>query len=403
MPSLSRRVQALPFSATRKYVPLAKTLQSEGVFVHELNIGQPDLPIAQEFYRYLHSLNPSVLAYAPSSGHEPLRQAISRYYDRLGIRIDSAETLVSYGASEALMMLFDALCDPGDEILAFEPFYANYRSMAEIKGLSLRSIPTSLEDGFALPATDSIVQAITPRTRAILFSNPSNPTGSVLSREDLVTLVAIARERNIFLISDEVYREFVFDGERAVSLLEMEGAEDVSIVVDSVSKRYSACGARIGWMVTRRQDILAEVLKLAQMRLSVPTIEQMAAVSLLDKGDQDIQRAKEAYRSRRDVVHRLLEAAGIPCGHPLGALYLMADLGVDAEAFTRYMLTEYSGIKEHKETVLTTPAAPFYLDENVGKTKIRIAFVVGEEPLERAIGHLVKGRKEFMSVIGSLS
>ncbi len=401
MPDLSKRVRALPFSATRKYLPSAKALQAKGVFVHELNIGQPDLPISSDFYRHVRDIDAPVLAYAPSAGYEPLRQAISRYYLRLGIQVDAVETLVSYGASEALTMLFDVLCDPGDEIVVFEPFYANYCSMAEIQGVQLRAVSTRLEEGFALPTLDLIAQAITPRTKAILFSNPSNPTGSVMSREDLAVLVHLARERNIFLIADEVYREFVFEGERATSLLEMEGTRDVAIVVDSVSKRYSACGARIGWMATHRQDVFIEVLKLAQMRLSVPTIEQMAAVSLLDEGDQDIQRAKEAYRSRRDVVCRLLEVAKIPCGYPKSALYIMADLGVDAEAFTEYMLTDYSGISTDRETVLTTPAASFYCSSSdMGRTQIRIAFVVGEEALTRAMGHLIRGREEFLSVRG---
>ena len=401
MPSLSTRVQALPFSATRKYLSFVKALQAKGVFVHELNIGQPDVPVSPQFYQSLHEINVPVLAYAPSAGHEPLREAISRYYNRLSIQVAPAETIVSYGASEALTMVMDAICDPGDEILVFEPFYANYRSMAEVNGVRLRGVSTNLEDGFLLPSTEEIAQALTPRTKAILFASPGNPTGAVFSREDLAGLVALAREKNIFLIADEVYREFVFGEDRSTSILEIEGSEEVAIVVDSVSKRYSACGARIGWMVTHRKDLLAEVLKLAQMRLSVPTIEQMAAVSLLDEGDEDIQRAKSAYQARRDVAHRLLTEAGIPCGYPKGALYVMADLGVDAEAFTEYMLTSYSGIEASKETVLTTPAGSFYLASGVGKTQVRVAFVVTEEALGRALQHLIKGREEFMSVNGS--
>ncbi len=397
MPSLSTRIQALPFSATRKYLPFVKALQAKGVFVHELNIGQPDVVISPRFYASLREISAPVLAYAPSAGYEPLREAISRYYQRLAIRVASTETIVSSGASEALTMLMDALCDPGDEVLVFEPFYANYQSIAEVNGVHLRGVSTRLEDGFALPSLAAIAEVLAPRTKAILFASPGNPTGAVFSREDLVGLVALAREKNIFLIADEVYREFVFGEERATSILEIDGSEDVAIVVDSVSKRYSACGARIGWMVTRRKDVLAEVLKLAQMRLSVPTIEQMAAVSLLDDGDEDIQRAKSAYQARRDVAHRLLTEAGIVCGSPRGALYVMADLGVDAEAFTEYMLTSYSGIETSQETVLTTPAAPFYLGSGVGKTQVRIAFVVTEEALGRALQHLIKGREEFMS------
>ncbi len=381
VPSVSRRLEHLPPSATRAYLPLVKTLQARGVCVHALNIGQPDLCVSQNFYRRLALHAPSVLAYAPSIGYEPLREAIQRYYHRSGIEADGVETLVTYGASEALMMLFDTLCDPGDEVAVYEPFYANYRSMAELKGVVLCPMPTDA--------------TITPRIKALLYSSPANPTGVVLSRVELERLVDFARHHNLFLIADEVYREFAFDEQRATSLLEIAGAKECGIVVDSVSKRYSACGARIGWIATHRTDVIDTALKLAQMQLSVPTIEQAAAVSLLDEGDEDVQRAKAAYRSRRDCVVRLLREANIPCTESRGALYLLADIGVDAARFTEYMLTDYPGITEDQETVLTTPARPFYLTSGAGSTEVRIAFVVEEVALTRAIHHLIKGRKAF--------
>lgn len=396
MPSLSGRIQALQASAIRKYLPQTEGLRAKGVTVFPLNIGQPDVPTSPLVYEAVARIHPSVLAYAPSLGESSLRAAISRYYQRIRLEVKPEEVVVTMGASEALLAAFNIVCDPGDEVIVFEPFYTNYRSMAGLQGVKLVSVPTHLENGFELPATERIGEAITQRTRAILLCNPANPTGSVISQTRLQTLVELAKERGLFLISDEVYREFVFDAPRATSLFDLSGGEEVSLVIDSVSKRYSACGARVGWLATRRTDVLAAALKYAQMRLSAPTIEQMAMAIVLDQGDTDIQRAKEAYAKRREVVLRLLRAAKIPCGEPHGALYLLADLGVDAEAFTEFMLTEYSGIALEKETVLATPAQAFYLTPEAGKTQVRIAFVVEEQALEKAVTHLVRGREEFL-------
>ncbi|MBP6944953.1 pyridoxal phosphate-dependent aminotransferase [Patescibacteria group bacterium] len=395
-PSLSRRIQALPASAIRKYLPMADGLRTQGVTVFPLNIGQPDVATSSLFYEGVRMFDEPVLSYAPSAGDESLRQAISRYYERLNISVSAAQTIITSGASEALMAVFDLVCDPGDEVIVFEPFYTNYQSMAGLKGVKVVSVATKLEEGFALPSIEMIEQAITPRTKAVLMCNPNNPTGSVVSKERLVELVELAKRCSIFLIVDEVYREFVFEGERATSVLEIRGSEEVAIVVDSVSKRYSACGARIGWLVLRREDLMNAALKYAQMRLSVPTVEQRAFVRVLDEGETDIQRAKREYATRRDIVFRCLQEAGIPCGYPAGALYLIADIGVDAELFTQFMLKEYSGIQTERQTVLTTPAQAFYATAGAGKTQIRIAFVIEENGLKIAMKHLIKGREEFL-------
>jgi aspartate aminotransferase len=396
VPALSHRIQALPASAIRKYLPMADGLRAQGVIVFPLNIGQPDVATSSLFYEGVRAFAEPVLSYAPSAGDESLRQAVGRYYQRLNISVSAAQTLITSGASEALMAVFDLVCDPGDEVIVFEPFYTNYQSMAGLKGVTIASVATKLEEGFALPPLDVIEQAITPRTKAILICNPNNPTGSVIGRERLVELVELAKRRSVFLVVDEVYREFVFEGERATSVLEIPGSEEVAIVIDSVSKRYSACGARIGWLVLRREDLMVGALKYAQMRLSVPTVEQRACVRVLDEGEADIQRAKRGYAVRRDVVFRCLQEAGIPCGYPAGALYLIADMGVDAELFTQFMLTEYSGIKTERQTVLTTPAQAFYATSGAGKTQIRVAFVIEEKGLEIAMKHLIKGREEFL-------
>jgi aspartate aminotransferase len=276
VPALSHRIQALPASAIRKYLPMADGLRAQGVIVFPLNIGQPDVATSSLFYEGVRAFAEPVLSYAPSAGDESLRQAVGRYYQRLNISVSAAQTLITSGASEALMAVFDLVCDPGDEVIVFEPFYTNYQSMAGLKGVTIASVATKLEEGFALPPLDVIEQAITPRTKAILICNPNNPTGSVIGRERLVELVELAKRRSVFLVVDEVYREFVFEGERATSVLEIPGSEEVAIVIDSVSKRYSACGARIGWLVLRREDLMVGALKYAQMRLSVPTVEQRA-------------------------------------------------------------------------------------------------------------------------------
>lgn len=294
------------------------------------------------------------------------------------------------------MAAFDIVCDPGDEIIVFEPFYTNYQSMAGLKGVTIVPIPTSIEKGFALPPVKEIKKYSSSHTKAILISNPSNPTGSVIPKKDLEVLVAFAQEHEMFIVSDEVYREFVFEEERATSILEISGSEDGAIVIDSVSKRYSACGARVGWLATRNQEVLASALKIAQMRLSAPTIEQVAMTKVIEEGDEDIQRAKTEYAKRREVAMHLLSEAKIPHGEPNGALYLIADIGVDAEAFTEFMLKEYSGIQNEKETVLTTPAQAFYLTPEAGKTQVRLAFVIEEGALEKAIRHLLKGKEEFL-------
>ncbi len=395
-PALSRRIQALPASAIRKYLPMADGLRAQGVTVFPLNIGQPDVATSSLFYEGVRAFAEPVLSYAPSAGDESLRQAISRYYQLLNISVSAAQTIITSGASEALMAVFDLVCDPGDEVIVFEPFYTNYQSMAGLKGVKIVSVATKLEEGFALPSIEMIEQAITPRTKAVLICNPNNPTGSVVSKERLVELVELAKRRSLFLVVDEVYREFVFEGERATSVLEIPGSEEVAIVVDSVSKRYSSCGARIGWLVLRREDLIAAALRYAQMRLSVPTVEQRVFVRVLDEGEADIQRAKQEYATRRDIVFRCLQEAGIPCGYPAGALYLIADIGVDAELFTHFMLKEYSGIQTERQTVLTTPAQAFYATPGAGKTQVRIAFVIEEKGLETAMKHLIKGREEFI-------
>lgn len=393
--SLSRRAQDLPASAIRKYVPLSDALKKSGVKVFHLNIGQPDVATPQLFFEAVRKFAAPVVEYANSAGDAVLKSAIAEYYLSLGLDVAPQDCLVTSGGSEALSMAMSLVCDPGDEIIVPEPFYTNYNTFALQNQATLVPFPTRLEDNFALLDLEKLEALVTPRTKAILICSPNNPTGAVLSREELERVCEVAKKRGLFVISDEVYREFVYDGKQATSLLLIDGMESLGIVADSVSKRYSVCGARVGWLVSRNKEIMAAALKYAQARLCVATLEQQAATELIRHGQEDIQRAKAEYDARRRTAHRILTEAGLKCGYPQGALYLIVDLGVDADAFTRYMLTDYSGIADDKETAMVTPAASFYRTPGQGLTQARIAFVLEADKLEKALKHLLKGLEEF--------
>ncbi len=392
---ISHRAQNLPASAIRKYVPLSDALKKSGIKVFHLNIGQPDVATPHLFFDAVRKFAAPVVEYANSAGEPTLKLAISEYYAKYGFDVAPHDCLVTSGGSEALSMAMSLVCDPGDEIIVPEPFYTNYNTFALQNQATLVPFPTRLEDNFALPDLGTLEALITPRTKAILICSPNNPTGAVLSRDEMERICGFAKKHNLFVISDEVYREFVYDGKQATSILSMEGMEQLGIVADSVSKRYSVCGARVGWLVSRNPEIMAAALKYAQARLCVATLEQLAAAELIRNGQEDIQRAKDEYDSRRQTAHRILADAGLKCGYPQGALYLMVDLGVDADAFTHYMLTAYSGIELDKETAMVTPAASFYRTPGQGLTQARIAFVLEAAKLEKALQHLLKGLEEF--------
>lgn len=391
--SISTRAMGMPASPIRKLVPYAEAAKRRGTKVFHLNIGQPDIPTPEAFYEFINKKSGKVVAYTQSGGMPVLKEAFSGYYSSWGIDIDPSELIVTTGGSEAILFAFAAIADPGDEIIAVEPFYANYRGFAHLMGLNIVPVTASVENGYRLPEKEEFLRAITPETRGIIVSNPSNPTGVVYTEEELQRLVDIAKENNIYLIVDEVYREFVFDNREAGTILKLDSSDNI-IVVDSVSKRYSACGARIGALVTKNKEIISTVTKFAQARLAPPAISQMGTVGLLTKDREYMKSVKDEYESRRNVVFaELSKIEGVTLHKPQGAFYVSVKLPVDdSEEFVKWMLTDFS---LDGETVMVAPLGGFYGTENAGKSEIRIAYVLEKEKLRKACHILAKGLEAY--------
>jgi aspartate aminotransferase len=383
-PEISERGRSAPPSPIRKLEPLARAAQEAGVRIYSLNIGQPDLQTAPAFLSSARQEEGSVLAYGPSAGLYPLRQAFAAYYQRLGLSVEERHVLVTTGGSEALAFAFAAAADAGGEILTPEPCYPNYRGFATLAGVALVPLPTSIDASFALPSPEQFEAALTPRTRALLLCNPSNPTGAVYPPAVLEQLVAIARRRGLFLIADEVYREFVYDGLRPTSILSIPGSEDVAVVVDSTSKRFSACGARVGCLVSRHAGLLDATLRFAQARLSSPVLEQRGALAALAGIEAYVSRSVGEYARRRDVaLEQLGRIPGVFAPAPKGAFYLMARLPVrSSDAFCEWLLAEF---RSDGETVMLAPGSGFYASPGRGQDEVRIAYVLEEPALRRAL------------------
>ena len=395
---LSERVQEVPASPIRKLAPLARAAVRRGVHVYHLNIGQPDIKTPTQALAAIHRMEQPILSYSPSEGNLSLRGKLSSYYSGFGISLSPEEIIVTTGGSEAIQFAFMACLDPGDEIIVTDPLYANYRAYAAICGAQIRSVPTRIEDGFKLPPVDAFEAKITPRTRAILICNPNNPTGYLYSRREMLRLRDIVRRHNLFLISDEVYREFVYNGNGRpyISALQLEGLEEHAVLVDSVSKRYSECGIRIGAMVTRNAAFREAVLKLAQARLSPPLLGQLVAEASIDVPKSYLQEVNTEYRRRRDcLVNGLNRIPGVFAPMPEGAFYVMVRLPVDdAEEFCRWCLSdfEYEG-----ETIMMAPGAGFYAEPGAGKNEVRMAYVLETKELERALFLLEKALSQYNS------
>ena len=389
MPSLgaSERGKNAPPSPIRKLEPSARAAQERGVKIFHLNIGQPDIRTAPAFLSNARQEEGSVLAYGPSGGAYALRAAMASYYAALGLGIEEKDLIVTTGGSEAIIFALMAAADPGDEILTPEPFYPNYAGFAVMAGLALKTLPTSIESGFALPTTEAFEAALTPRTRAIILCSPGNPTGTVYPPAALAALVELARRRGLFIISDEVYREFIYDGLAPSSILQIPGAEDVTILVDSTSKRLSACGARIGCLVTRHEGILGAVLRFAQARLSAPVLEQKGAVAAIATAGPFIADSVGQYRLRRDsALAALGRIPGVVAPRPQGAFYHMIRLPVrSSDDFCRWLLEEFSS---GGETVMLAPGSGFYATPGRGTDEVRLAYVLGDPALSRAVALL---------------
>ena len=394
MPLLSERGMQVPASPIRKLVPYADAAKREGVKVYHLNIGQPDLPTPQKALDALKHVTRTTLEYSPSNGYLPLRERLAAYYGRYDITLDPDEIIVTTGGSEALLFTFMACLDPGDEIIMVEPGYANYLSFAVTAGIVVRSVTSRIEDGFALPGVEAFEAAITPRTKAILLCNPNNPTGYFYSREELYRLRDIVLKHNLFLISDEVYREFRYTDEPYLSALHLEGAEQHVIVIDSVSKRYSECGIRIGSIVTRNKDVRSTVMKFAQARLSPPLLGQIVAEASIDGTEEYSKACYDEYLSRRNFfIDGLNRIPGVYSPMPRGAFYTVASLPVaSAEDFCKWLLTDF---RYQGETVMMAPAAGFYSNPELGRNQVRMAYVLKKEDLGKALVILEKALEAY--------
>ena len=394
MPQISQRAIEMPASPIRKLAPLATTAKERGLKVYPLNIGQPDLPSPPQAFEALHKLNRKLLEYSPSDGIASLRAKMTEYYERQGIHTSADEIIVTAGGSEALLFSFFACLNPGDEIIIPEPAYANYLGFAEMADVKVVPILSKIEDDFALPPVESFKERITPRTRAILLCNPNNPTGYVYSRHEIEVLRDLVREYDLYLISDEVYREFCYTDTPHTSVFSIEGMDDNVVMVDSVSKRYDECGIRIGAIVSRNRALLASIMKYCQARLSPPLLGQIVAEASMDASPEYIKGIYEEYISRRDVlVNGLNRIPGVYSPMPKGAFYTVAALPVDdAEDFCRWCLSEFS---YEGATVFMAPAAGFYSTPGAGKNQVRIAYVLRKEELEKALIVLEKALEAY--------
>ncbi len=405
-PKVSARGTSMPASPIRRLMPLAEDAKRRGVHVYHLNIGQPDLETPPAMRERLTRLTEKVYAYTPSAGTPEFLASLQTYYRRLGVSLSTDEILATTGGSEAILFAMLACANQGDEVLVVEPYYTNYNAFATMAGLRLVALPSRVEDGFHLPPIEVWEKSRTDRTRFVLLCNPNNPTGTVYSREELERVARFCREHGLFLVADEVYREFVYDGRESVSALQLPGFEDFVVVVDSLSKRYSACGIRLGCFATRNREVYSAALKMAQGRLSPPGLAQFVAVGAQDLPPDYAEQVVAEYGRRRDVLYEgLRKIPGVFLTRPEGAFYFVARLPVaDADDFARWLLADF---EHQRATVMVAPASGFYATPGVGADQVRIAYVLNERDLRAAVGVLEEalkvyaGRMERESVVGS--
>lgn len=396
---LSKRAELMPASPIRKLVPFAQAAKKKGTKVYHLNIGQPDIKTPDLFFEAIRKFDAPVLEYALSQGNIDLINSFREYYKKWNINFEEDEIIITNGGSEALILAYSAIGDYDDEVLVPEPFYANYNGFAVQAGMRVKPITTKAEEGFHLPSKEEIEKLITPKTRAIAISNPGNPTGAIYTEKELEMLGELSKKHDLFLIGDEVYREFVYDGLKFTSLMHIKGIEDRVIVIDSISKRYSACGARIGCICSKNKEFMSAIMRFAQARLCVPTLEMIGATYLANTTKEYFLEVNQEYKKRRDIVYKALqEIPGVICEKPMGAFYVMAKLPIDdADEFAKWMLTDFS---LDNETTMVAPGAGFYATPGLGKNEVRIAYVLKEENLARAMHLLAEGIKEYRKVKG---
>ena len=394
MPQLSAKSHAMPASPIRKLVPYAEKAKERGTVVHHLNIGQPDISTPKVVLDELKNLKLDVIEYSHSAGFSSYRNGLANYYQKIGIQLDhEKEIMITTGGSEALIFAFQCCFEPGDEIIIPEPFYANYNGFATTCGIKVIPVTASIDNGFALPPISAFEEKITPNTKGILICNPGNPTGYLYSKEELESLRKIVKEKDLFLFADEVYREFCYDGATHTSALQLEGIEQNVVLVDSVSKRYSMCGARIGALISKNHQFMEMALKFGQARLSPPTLGQIAGEAALKTPSSYFDEVSAEYVERRDIiVDGLNKIPGVKCPRPQGAFYCIAELPIDdADHFCQWLLEkfEFGG-----ETVMLAPASGFYANNSV-KNQVRIAYVLDKKHLENAVKCLEMALEEY--------
>ena len=394
MPNISRKGQLMPESPIRKLVPFADIAKARGVKVYHLNIGQPDIETPKGAMDAIRNFSQEVVAYSHSAGILSYREKLCEYYKTVNIDVTPDEIIVGTGASEAILFAMQSCMDEGDEIIIPEPFYANYNGFAVNAGIKVVPISSSIEDGFALPAISEFEKAITPKTKAIMLCNPNNPTGYLYSREELEIVKDIVLKHDLFLISDEVYREFVYDGHEHFSVMNLEGLEQNVILIDSVSKRYSACGFRIGALISKNKLVMSTAMKFAQARLSPPTFGQVAAEAAIDTPKEYFDKVMDEYLQRRNIVfERINQMEGAFCPNPKGAFYVVARLPIDdSDKFCQWILEDFD---YNGETVMLAPATGFYATKGYGKDEVRISYVLNVEDLAKSMDVLEQAIKVY--------
>lgn len=380
----SSKMEKCGLSPMRKFNGEADDAVSRGIKIYHLNIGQPDIKTPEVYYDALKSFNQPVLSYAPAGGVPELLDAVCRYYGRIGVKLERSNVLATNGGSEALQMTMACLLDDGDEIVIPEPYYPNYHTSVTLAGAKIHPLPTCPEEGYRYAVRERVEACINEHTRAIMITNPGNPTGAVLTPDELKLMLDIAKEHDICIVCDEVYREFVYGGEPLMSALQFEGYEDNVIVIDSVSKRFSACGSRTGMLISKNKAFMSQAMKWCQCRLCSPTVDQVASAALYSLPADYFTASREEYKRRRDTfMRKLSEIPGVICAEPKGAFYVMAALPIDdADTFQHWLLNEFD---DNGETVMFACGEPFYGTPNKGKNEVRMAYVLKQEDLERAL------------------
>lgn len=392
--NLSNRILNMDYSPIRKLSSIADKAKSQGIEVLHLNIGQPDIETPLEFREKLKTVSEKTLKYTDSRGTDDVIKSFQTYYSKIGIHVEKEDMIVTNGGSEALLFTMMSICDVGDEIITPAPYYSNYNNFADMAGVKVVPLERNIEDDYTLPDISNIEDIITEKTKAILISNPCNPTGAIYDNNDLNTLLDIAVKHNLYIISDEVYREFVYDKRTPISILNLDRDTDKIVIIDSVSKRYSACGCRIGVMLSKNRELMNNALKLGQSRLCIPTIEQVMASAIKDVPQSYLDNALAKYESRRNtLIAGLNSINGVVCSNPKGAFYIMAKLPVeDSEHFSKWLLSEFS---HNNKTVMMAPASSFYGSLNKGIDEVRLSYVIEEDKLNEAVEILSLGIKKY--------